>query len=274
MSKTTAPIPSDLHRREDAGATVIDDRTPRREVDLTIVVPCLNESENIIGILESLKTTLAGQPMTCEVVVVDDKSDDDTYTKATRWAQENADSLPVCVLKRPLHRRGYGAVVRYGYAHGMGRYCIPVSADAVDPIQLIPPLYQEMEKGAVMAQCSRYLRAGDNSTIPFKYKFCQFFFRLGVRIALGQYIPDSTYAFKMCRRREMLGVGLSQNRFSISPEITFKSILIGGRVAYIPGAQSTRQRGVSKFIFHKEGLGFAYCLFRAFLHRYKLVYWF
>ena len=78
----------------------------------------------------------------------------------------------------------------------------------------------------------------------------------------------------MFRRREMLGVGLSQNRFSISPEITFKSILQGGEVAYIPGSQGVRERGVSKFLFRKEGIGFSYCLLRAFLHRTRLAYWF
>lgn len=243
-------------------------------VDLTIVIPCLNEAENIIGILDSIKNVVSKQKFTTEIIVVDDKSDDDTYNLATSWAKRNIDILIVRVIRRSLHRRGYGAVVRYGAAHGFGRYCIFVSADMVDPIHLIPKLYIEMEKGAILAQCSRYIEAGDDSTIPFKYKFFQFFFRRGVRIALGHYIPDSTYAFKMFRRRETLGVGLSQNRFSISPEITFKSILMGGDVKYIAGAQGTRAYGISKFIFRKEGIGYGYCLIRAFLHRNKLMYWF
>lgn len=242
--------------------------------DLTIVIPCLNEEENIVDILNSVKQVISGQRFTTEIVVVDDQSDDATFERAEEWAAANQGVLPVKVIRRDLHRRGYGAVVRYGAAHGTGRYAIFVSADAVDPIHLIPALYDEMEKGAVLAQCSRYLTKGDDSTIPFKYKFFQFFFRIGVRIALGQYIPDSTYAFKMFRRREMLGMGLSQNRFSISPEITFKAILSGGQIAYIPGAQGVRARGESKFIFRKEGPGFSYCLLRSFLHRYKIAYWF
>ncbi len=243
-------------------------------VDLTIVIPCLNEAENIVGILDSVRDVVQGQPFTTEIVVVDDKSDDNTYDLAMQWGEENKDVLLIRVIRRSLHRRGYGAAVRYGTAHGHGRYCIFVSADAVDPIQLIPQLYEEMEKGATLAQCSRYLIPGHDKTIPFKYKFFQFFFRRGVRIVLGQQIPDSTYAFKMFRRRETLGVGLSQNRFSISPEITFKSILVGGNIKYIPGAQGVRVYGVSKFIFHKEGIGYGYCLLRTFLHRFNLVYWF
>ena len=244
------------------------------QIDLTIVIPCLNEVENIIGTLENVHSTLKDQPFVCEIIVVDDISEDGTFAVASKWAKQHQGQIPIKVIKRSLHRRGYGAVVRYGTAYGTGRYCIFVSADNVDPVHLIPQLYTEMENGAILAQCSRYIRAGDDSTIPFSYKFFQFFFRIGVRIAIGYSIPDSTYAFKMFRRRELLGVGLSSNRFNISPEITFKSILIGGKVSYVPGAQGVRQGGKSKFIFHKEGLGYGYCLIRAFFHRYKMIYWF
>lgn len=243
-------------------------------VDLTIVVPCLNEESNITHVLDQIRAVVVGQPFRSEIMVIDDMSDDRTFELATAWAETTGAECPVIVVRRALHRRGYGAAVRYGVAHGLGRYCIFVSADGVDPLQLISQMYERMEQGYTLAQCSRYIRQGDDATIPFKYKFFQYFFRIGVRIALGHYIPDSTYAFKMFQRRETLGIGLTQNRFSISPEITFKSILRGGRIAYVPGAQGTREGGVSKFIFHKEGLGFGYCLLRAFLHRHHLVYWF
>jgi len=244
------------------------------DVDLTIVIPCLNEADNIRLILDQVRSVIVDQPFVAEIVVIDDMSSDGTLALATEWAKTYGADCRVSVVQRPLHRRGYGAAVRYGVAHGVGRYAIFVSADSVDPIQLIPQMYERMEQGFVLAQCSRYSEQGDDSTIPFTYKFFQFFFRIGVRVALGQKIADSTYAFKMFQRREMLGVGLTQNRFNISPEITFKSVLRGGPVAYLPGAQGTRARGVSKFVFHKEGIGFGYCLLRAFLHRRKLMYWF
>jgi dolichol-phosphate mannosyltransferase len=255
-------------------AAPLERRPAGNGVDLTIVVPCLNEAENIGQILDQVREVILGQPFTSEIIVVDDQSDDNTVALANAWASTTGRDCDVLVLRRPLRRRGYGAVVRYGLAHGAGRYAICVAADSVDPIQLIPTFVAEMENGAMIVQCSRYLQPGDDSTIPFKYKFCQVFFRIGVRLALGTRIPDSTYAFKMFRRREMLGVGLSQNRFSISPELTFKAILQGGPIIYVAAAQGTRVRGVSKFRFLKEGIGYGYCLIRAFLHRFRLVYWF
>ena len=43
------------------------------------------------------------------------------------------------------------------------------------------------------------------------HKFYQFFYRRCVRIALGQKIVDSTYAFKIFDRRKILALGLSSN---------------------------------------------------------------
>jgi glycosyltransferase involved in cell wall biosynthesis len=155
--------------------------------------------------------------------------------------QKRRGQIPIKVIQRSLHRRGYGAVVRYGTAYGTGRYCIFVSADNVDPVHLIPQMYKEMENGAILAQCSRYIRVGDDSTIPFSYKFYQFFFRIGVRIAIGYSIPDSTYAFKMFRRRELLGVG--QFAASTSALVTFCRSDRGQRIvcAGRPGRATGRE---------------------------------
>jgi dolichol-phosphate mannosyltransferase len=245
-----------------------------KTTELTIVVPCLNEEENVTLILDRIVGVLEGSGIPCEIIIVDDQSDDRTFTNAEERARRYANEYPIRVVRRPLERRGYGAAVRWGVAHGTGKYCIFVAADGVDPVELIPDFYRRMEGGATLVQCSRYLVKGDTATIPFKYKFYQFFYRFGVRFALGHYIADSTYAFKMFQRVDMVGMGLKQNRFSVSPEITFKTLLSGGRVEYVAAGQGTRQIGASKFYFRREAFGYGYVLIRAWLHRMGLIFWF
>jgi dolichol-phosphate mannosyltransferase len=144
----------------------------------------------------------------------------------------------------------------------------------VDPIQLIPEMFEKVKNGADVVQCSRYTNPSDADTIPFSYKFYQFFYRIFVRVCLGSTIADSTYAFKLFDRERILELGMTQNRFSISPEIFLKSYLSGLKIDYVLGAQGTRKVGFSKFKFTKEGFGFLYCLVRAWLHRHKIIYWF
>ena len=58
-------------------------------VDLTIVIPCLNEQDNITGILDQVRDLVVAQSFTSEIVVVDDQSDDRTIEYAEQWAKEN-----------------------------------------------------------------------------------------------------------------------------------------------------------------------------------------
>lgn len=240
---------------------------------LSIIIPCLDEEDNVENALYSVVDTLNGSDIDYEIIVVDDQSSDATFDLAKRWSISRPD-CKIQVIHKELQRSGYGAVVKYGLAFAKGDYAIFVAADLVDPIHLIPKMYSELQNGCDIVQVSRYLEKSNSTTIPFSYKFFQFFYRIGVRIALGRHIPDSTYAFKMFKRSKILAMGVASNRFNISPEILFKSLIAGLNVSYISGAQTVRIGGVSKFKFHKEGIGFGKCLIRAWLHRKKIIYWF
>jgi glycosyltransferase involved in cell wall biosynthesis len=244
----------------------------RQMVELSIIVPCLNEIDNLPIILPKIANLIIKNNLDAELVILDDASTDRTYENAMAIMSKYT-QIQWSLYQRYQPRRGYGAVVRYGFAHAMGRYAIPVSADDVDPVELIPTFLEHMRDGAYLVQCSRYARPEDTSTIPLKYQYFQAIYRALVRVLLGQKIRDSTYSFKMHNRMDMMALGLSSNRFSISPEITFKSLLSGGKIVYVPGRQGTRIYGISKFNFLKEGPGFAWILFRASLHRLGIL-WF
>lgn len=241
---------------------------------LSIIIPCLDEDKNIASILESLFEVLDNTAIPYEILIVDDKSSDKTYEVASNWVALHDKSSSIRVVKKELERRGYGAVVKYGLSYASGEYAVFVSADSVDPINLLPMMYQCLESGIDLVQVSRYLKESDSSSIPLSYKSLQFIYRIAVRVALGRRIPDSTYAFKMFDRQKILSMGLSSNRFNISPEILFKAIIGRLNIQFIPGSQGTRNIGVSKFSFAKEGIGFGMCLVRAFLHRKRIIFWF
>lgn len=221
-------------------------------------------------IISSLLQCMLNKGITYEIIIIDDQSDDNTFIIAKEYTKYKN----IKVYRKDLDRRGYGAVIKYGLAHASGDLVIFVSADLVDPINLIPSMYKKLADGYDLIQCSRYSNKSDSSTIPFSYKFYQFFFRRLVTLSLGKKIPDSTYAFKMFKRKKIMALGISSNRFNISPEIMFKASLANYKIAFIPGSQGVRQSGKSKFSFTKEGLGFLICLLRAFLHRKKIIYWF
>jgi glycosyltransferase involved in cell wall biosynthesis len=238
---------------------------------LSVIIPCLNEAENLPFILAELNK-YAQSAEIFETVIVNDSSDDNTAEVAEHLSK-GFPELHIQVVTRPKPRMGYGAVVRFGLEHAGGQYCTFVAADGVDPIQLLPEYVMHLKDGAQLVQCSRFMNPEDSTTIPFTYKFYQTLFRALQRVTLGRILPDSTYAFKAFDRELVQSLRLTSNRFNISPEIAFKVFLSGGRIDIIPGSQSIRKRGVSKFKFRKEGYGYFRVACRAGLHRLGL-HWF
>ena len=237
---------------------------------LTVVIPCLNESKNICKAIDIVNDLIAN--VDAEILVIDDKSDDKTYEIAKNHIEIKKYNN-VRIIKRDLERRGYGAVIKYAMAVSNAKFMLLYSADMVDPIHLLPKML-EFTENFDLIQVSRYLNQSDSKSIPFTYKFYQFFYRIFVRIAIGEKIKDSTYAFKLFNRSKILALGISSSRFSISPEILFKAILSGYKVKFISGAQTIRKKGQSKFNFWNEGPGFTNCLLRSFLHRKRIAFWF
>jgi glycosyltransferase involved in cell wall biosynthesis len=235
--------------------------------ELSVIVPCLDEEDNVTITLDAIANVLRDAAIrNFEIVVCDDASSDETFQRSVEYA-ERAPELRIRTLRRKAPRRGYGAIVRHGMAHAHGTWCVPVSGDGVDPVDLIPEMLEKARAGADLVQCSRYHRPSDSQTIPFSYKFLQFWWRLLIRLITGDRLPDSTYAFKMVRRVDTLSRGITANGFSIGPEIFFKAYLAGDRIDYILSPQGVRRHGKSKFYFRRELWGFSYVMLRVFFHR-------
>jgi len=232
---------------------------------LSVIVPSLNEAENLPSLLDRLaKYATSGEIL--ETIIVDDSSDDNTLEAAEALSHQYPE-LGVRTVTRPKPRKGYGAVVRFGMEHAIGRYCVIVNADGVDPIELLPFFVKHLEEGARLVQCSRTADQSESNSIPFTYRFYQRLFRIAQRFLLGSPPLDSTYSFKAFDRELLTRIGLASNGFSVSPEIAFKVYLCGERVQSVPGGHGVRRHGVSKFRFRKEGYGYLRVLLRAGLHR-------
>jgi dolichol-phosphate mannosyltransferase len=149
-----------------------------------------------------------------------------------------------------------------------------VSSDGHDPVELLPTFLAKLRSGCHLVQCSRYLRKEDSASVHFLYRAYQGIYRRAIRLLLGMTITDSTYGFRAFNRSYVHALGISANRFNICPEMTFKVLLSGGVVEYIPGRQGDPQHGGSqKFRLPFEIFGYANVLRQAWLYRLGLA-WF
>jgi glycosyltransferase involved in cell wall biosynthesis len=209
---------------------------------------------------------LLPEAISVEVLIVDDASRDGTVEVGARLS-ERFPELHMRVLQRSDVNPGFGALVRYGIAHATGRYCAIVAPDGTDPVELIPSMVRELRRGRQMVICSRY-SANDGAAVSRRYRIYQRVYRRAIRLLLGREITDSTNGFRSFDRVFVQAIGLSSNRFSVCPEMTFKATLAGGAVGYLAGQPLPRPgAGSEKFKLSNEIAGYGIVLGRAALHR-------
>jgi len=115
-------------------ATDTGDRRPGApSVELSIVIPAMNEAERIGETLQTLQARLPAMIPTWEIRVVDDGSTDDTAQIVAAAAAGD----PRIVLQREVHR-GKGGALRAGLLAARGELRFMCDADLSMPIAELP----------------------------------------------------------------------------------------------------------------------------------------
>src|SRR5947209_20304242 len=91
----------------------------RGQIVVSVVIPCLNEEQNIERCVRRARAVLDENAIPGEVIVADNDSED---ASAKLAAQAGA-----IVVHQPI--RGYGSAYLAGFAAARGRYIVMASAD-------------------------------------------------------------------------------------------------------------------------------------------------
>ena len=242
--------------------------------ELSIIVPCHNDAAVLTATLDTIHQVVTHNSLSVETLIIDDDSSDDTIEVA-RKAAADFPALHMRILMRKRLAPGLGGILRYALAYSQGRGAILVSADGEDPAELIPVFLRHLRAGAHLVQCSRFMRPEDAAGVSARYRLYQTVYRAATKLLLGSAPEDTTYGFRGFDRVFVQAIGLNARRFNVCPEMTFKVMLAGGKVEYVPGKPRPRfAGGQSKFQLRAEIFGYAYILLRAGLHRAGLARWF
>jgi glycosyltransferase involved in cell wall biosynthesis len=148
---------------------------------VSVVIPCLNEEENIVAVVTQAREAIADAGITGEVVVADNNSTDRSAELA---AQAGA---------RVVHvpTRGYGAAYMGGFSAAKGKYIVMGDADLTYDFHEIPNFVRELDGGAdlVMGNRMNNIQPGAMPWLhqyvgnPLLSGFLNLLFRTGVRDA-------------------------------------------------------------------------------------------
>ena len=130
-------------------------------VELTVVMPCLNEAETLAVCVDKALAALRENGIDGEVVVADNGSTDGSQRIAI---DHGARVVPVPV-------RGYGAALNAGILAAHGRYVLMADADDSYDFAHIPRFLAELRKGADLVMGNRFAGGIGPGAMPFLHRY-------------------------------------------------------------------------------------------------------
>ncbi|MDI6101347.1 glycosyltransferase family 2 protein [Actinoplanes sp. NEAU-A12] len=131
-------------------ADAVDNGDSEPEPRISIIVPALNEAQNLPHVFARL-------PQVDEIVLVDGGSTDDTVAVARRLRPD------IRVVRQ--NRKGKGNALACGFAEATGDIIVMIDADgSTDPME-IPRFVEALRAGADFAKGSRFRPSGGSADI-------------------------------------------------------------------------------------------------------------
>jgi dolichol-phosphate mannosyltransferase len=223
-------------------------------MDLSVILPVVNESDNLRILLPRLKSILEREKISYEIVVVDGGSTDGTG--------ETARALGARVV--PERRRGYAGALATGFAEAAGDYLLTLDADLSHEPDFVGKMWRARERGDIVI-ASRYVRGGVAYT-SFIRRATSWILNAVLRRMLSMPVRDMSSGFRLYRREALDGIELDSKNFEVQEEVLVRSYARGFSVVEVPFTYFPRGAGRS----HAKLLGFGMDIARSALRLWKL----
>ena len=202
----------------------------RVNIELSIIVPCYNESEvveNFFSAMVGNNGILNNLGLNCELVFINDGSKDNTLEllKAQKEIYSNKSNLDIKIVN--LSRNfGKEAAMSAGFSVASGEAIVPMDADLQDPPELIAKFVELWRQGYDVVLAKRNDRQEDSFAKRFSSSL---FYKLNNKIS-DLKLPDNVGDFRLFTRKVLNAINsLPENqRFmkGIFAWVGFRSITI------------------------------------------------
>lgn len=218
---------------------------------LSIVIPCYNEKDNILRIVEKVRSVPEYEK---EIIVVDDCS-----TDGTREILKNqVEPLVAKVLYQDVNQ-GKGAALRAGFSVATGDVVIVQDADdEYDPMEYKLVVQPVFDGEYPVVYGSRFLEGKRDGY--FANRVANAFLTFLSNLFTGQKLTDMETCYKAFRRDIIQSIEIVENRFGFEPEITAKLSGRGIKIHEVPISYHPRTTQEGKKIGISDGIRALYCI--------------
>jgi glycosyltransferase involved in cell wall biosynthesis len=203
---------------------------------LSVIIPLLNEADNLCALHERLTASLASTGRDYEILFVDDGSDDASPDILQDLFRRDAAHVRVLQFRRNF---GKTAALSAGFGHARGEVIITMDADLQDDPAEIPAMLAKLDEGYDLVAAWRFNRQDPlDKTLPSR------FFNLVVSRSTGLRLHDFNCGFKAYRRTVTDAVRLYGELHRFIPVLAQQQ---GFRIAELAVQHHPRRAGVSKY---------------------------
>jgi glycosyltransferase involved in cell wall biosynthesis len=194
-------------------------------MELTVVLPCLNEAETLAVCIRKAKASIAGLGIDGEVVIADNGSTD--------GSQDIARAEGARVVDVPI--RGYGAALTAGIAAAKGEFVIMGDADDSYDLSNLGPFVEALRGGADLVMGNRFAGGIEPGAMPALHRY------LGnpVLTAIGRIlfrspVKDFHCGLRGFRREAILDLDLRTTGMEFASEMVVKATLNKLNIVEVP----------------------------------------
>jgi Glycosyl transferase family 2 len=194
-------------------------------VEVTVLMPCLNEARTVAGCVRQAAAFLARHGIDGEVVVADNGSTDGSPGLAAA-----AGARVVTVPKR-----GYGNALLGGIQAAQGQYVIMGDSDGSYDFGALMPFVDRLRGGADLVLGNRFRGGIQRGAMPALHRYLgNPVLTYAGRLFFGIRVGDLHCGLRGGRREALLALGLVTSGMEFASEMVVRSALAGQRVEEVP----------------------------------------
>ena len=196
-----------------------------RTIELTILMPCLDEIETITACIEDALGFLKRSGISGEVLIADNGSTDGSI-EAARLAGAR-------VIEE--RRKGYGSALRSGIKEARGKSVIMGDCDCSYDFSNLEPFIKKLRDGEDLVMGNRFKGGIEDGAMPALHKYLgnpvlSFIGRLFYRIPVG----DFHCGLRGFSKEKIQNLGLVSSGMEFASEMVVKSAINDYKISEVP----------------------------------------
>jgi dolichol-phosphate mannosyltransferase len=231
----------------------------------SVVIPARDEEASLPSTLRDLHAEFVREGIPHELVVVDDGSQDSTWSVLQSLQAEIPELVPV----RNAGLHGFGRAIIKGFDHVHGDAVVIVMADASDAPADAARYWRLLNEGYECVFGSRFVKGGRVIDYPRVKLLVNRMANLFIRVLFAIPLNDTTNAFKAYRRGVIEGCRpYLAPHFNLTVEIPLKAIARGYTWTVTPISWQNRKHGVAKLKIKEMGSRYFFICMYVWLEKY------